>query len=93
MTPGDRGTHPQSVIGAAILVLLAVGALLVPELRAQPTTWIISGVLIVIAGLIVFIGVKPGGHLTARQVKFGRWWGYTSHDGSGEVDIREKRGD
>jgi hypothetical protein len=81
------------VIGAAILVLLAVGALLVPELRAQPVTWLISGALLLLAVVIVVLGFRPGGRLTARQVKYGSWWGYTSHDGSGEVDIREKRGD
>lgn len=32
--------------GVALLVLLAIGALLVPDLRANPLTWLVSGIII-----------------------------------------------
>ena len=79
---------------AAIFVLIAVGALLVPDLRAEPATWVISGILIALAMATLTVGRdSPAAILSARQVKFARWWGYTSHDGRGERDIREKRGE
>ncbi len=77
---------------AAILVFLAVGALLVPDLRAQTATWVVSAVFLAIAVLLLTIGRSGGAIQTARQVKFSRLWGYTSHDGSGERDMQEKRG-
>ncbi len=78
---------------AAIFVLLAVGALLVPDLRADPATWVISGILLALAVGILTIGRNsPTAIQSARQVKFARWWGYTSHDGAGGRDIPEKRG-
>lgn len=80
------------MIAAALLVILAIGALLVSDLRAEPATWVFSGVLVIVAVLSLTIGRSGGTIRTARQVKFARWWGYTSHDGSGERDIREKRG-
>lgn len=33
-------------MAVAFLVLLAIGALLVPDLRANPLTWLISGLII-----------------------------------------------
>lgn len=81
------------MIGAGLLVLLAVGALLVPDLRAEPGTWVVSGILLLLAVWRVVIG-RPGGTLkTARQVKYSGPWGYGSHDGTGEGDAREKRGE
>ena len=81
------------MVAAALIVLLAIGALLVPDLRAQPATWVISAGLIVLAVLLVTVGRSASPAIqTARQVKFLGWWGYTSHDGAGERDIREKRG-
>lgn len=78
--------------GAALLVVLAIGALLVPDLRAQPGTWIVSGVLVLLAVLRVAIGLPWAPLRTARQHKYMEWWGYGSHDGTGERDAREKRG-
>jgi hypothetical protein len=80
------------VLGAAFLVLVAIGPLLVADLRADPGTWIFSGVLIAIAVVYVVINPPWSSLRTARQVKFFEWWGYTSHDGDGEQDTREKRG-
>jgi len=37
------------MIAATILLILAIGALLVPDLRAGPGTWIVSGVLVMVA--------------------------------------------
>lgn len=82
------------MIAAALLFILGVAALLVPELRAEPATWVFSAVLIGLALLrVMYVRPGPGAIQTARQVKFSRWLGYTSHDGTGEVDAREKRGD
>lgn len=81
------------MLGAAILVILAIGALLVPELRAEPGTWIVSGVFIALAGVILVVGRARGTRVTARQLKYARLWGYTSHDGTGERDAREKLGE
>jgi hypothetical protein len=76
---------------AAFLLILAIGPLLVPDLRAEPAIWIISGVLVGLAVLRAMTG-RRSGIVTARQVKYSRWWGYTSHDGTGERDMREKLG-
>jgi hypothetical protein len=82
------------MVAAAVLVLLAIGALLVPDLRAQPGTWIVSGVLVMVAVILVTIGRSSSSAVqTARQVKYSTLWGYTSHDGSGERDVPEKRGE
>jgi hypothetical protein len=78
---------------AAFLAILAIGALLVPDLRAQPATWVFSAILIGLALLRVTLASTGRSIRTARQVKYSRWWGYTSHDGTAEVDVREKRGD
>lgn len=80
------------MIGAAILVMLAIGVLLVPDLRAELWSWIFAGLLIAGALVMLTLGRPRRTLRTARQVKFARWWGYTSHDGRGEIDIREKRG-
>ena len=78
---------------AAIFIFIAVGALLVPDLRAEPGTWIVSGILVALAIGILTVGRdSPAAIQSARQVKFSSWWGYTSHDGAGERDVREKRG-
>lgn len=81
------------MIAVAVLLVLAIGPLLVPDLRGEPLIWIFSGVLIVLAVAITTVGHPRSAILTARQVKFARWWGYTSHDGRGERDVREKRGE
>jgi hypothetical protein len=82
------------MVAAAFLILLAIGALLIPDLRAEPGTWVVSSVLIGLAALLLTIGRSSSKAIqTARQVKYSGWWGYTSHDGSGERDIREKRGE
>ena len=81
------------MVSVALLLVLAIAALLVPELRAEPGTWVVSGVLVGLAFLRVIVGHSGGAIRTARQVKYARWSGYTSHDGTGERDIREKRGD
>ena len=81
------------MIGATILVLVAIGVLLVPDLRAEPWSWVFAGILLTGAALMLTVGRPRRTLRTARQVKFARWWGYTSHDGSGETDIREKRGE
>lgn len=78
---------------AGLLVLLAIGVLLVPDLRASPGTWIFSGVLVVLAVLRLTIGLSWAPLRTARQHKYYKWWGYGSHDGTGERDMREKRGE
>lgn len=80
------------MVAAAFLVVLAVGALLVPDLRAEPGTWIVSGVLVVLAVLRLAFGTSRATLRTARQEKYYKHWGSTSHDGSGERDTREKRG-
>lgn len=76
---------------AAFLLILAIGPLLVPDLRAEPAIWIISGILVGLAVLRAMTD-RRSGIVTARQVKYSRWWGYTSHDGTGERDMREKLG-
>jgi hypothetical protein len=82
------------MVAAAFLILLGVGALLIPDLRAEPGTWIVVGALIVLAVLLLTVGRTSSTAIqTARQVKYSGWWGYTSHDGIGERDIREKRGE
>lgn len=82
------------MFSAAMLLILGLGALLVPELRAEPATWVFSAVLIGLAVLrVTFVRPGHGAMQTARQVKFNRWLGYTSHDGTGERDVREKRGE
>lgn len=82
------------MVAAAFLIILATGALLVPDLRAEPATWVVSGVLVVLAVLLLTIGRSSSRVIqTARQVKYSGWWGYTSHDGTGERDMREKRGE
>jgi uncharacterized membrane protein YfcA len=81
------------MVAATVLVVVAVGALLVPELRAEPATWAFAAVLIALA-VVRFLGVAGSSAIqTARQVRYLAWWGYTSHDSSGERDISEKRGD
>ena len=80
------------MVAPAILIILAIGALLVPDLRAEVGTWIVSGVLVLLAFVLLAFGRSGQTLLTSRQVKFKRWWGYTSHDGTGETDMREKRG-
>ena len=80
------------MVAPAILIILAIGALLVSDLRAEVGTWIVSGVLILLAVVLLAFGRSGQTLLTSRQVKFKRWWGYTSHDGTGETDMREKRG-
>jgi hypothetical protein len=78
---------------AVVFALLGVGALLVPDLRDDPATWAFSGLMIALAVLRLTLGSTGRSIRTARQVKYNRWWGYTSHDGTGAVDAREKRGD
>ena len=81
------------MISALMLVLLAIGVLLVPDLREGLWTWIFAAILLMGAALILAIGHPRPTLQTARQVRFARWWGYTSHDGTGQRDHREKRGE
>lgn len=80
------------MVAPALLIIFGIGALLVPDLRAEVGTWVVSGVLVLLAVAIVAFGRLGQALLTARQVKFKQWWGYTSHDGTGEHDMREKLG-
>ena len=41
-------------MGVALLVLLAVGALLSPDLRANPWTWLVAGVIFLGAAGLVY---------------------------------------
>ena len=49
-------------MGVAFLVLLAIGALMVPEYRANPITWLISGAIILGA-----IGIMYRNYLAVRS--------------------------
>lgn len=90
----SRGrSHLRGMVTVALLVILAIGALLVPDLRAEPGTWIFSVTLIATAVVLATRGRTGRTLQTARQVKYWKWFGYTSHDGTGERDMREKRGD
>ena len=77
---------------SVLLAVVAVGVLLVPESREYLATWVFSGVLLVLAGLRL-LGISGSSAIqTARQVRYSSFGGYNSHDGSGDRDVSEKRG-
>lgn len=44
------------MIAPALLIIFAIGALLVPDMRAESGIWIMSGVLIVLAVVLLAFG-------------------------------------
>jgi hypothetical protein len=83
------------MVAAIFLIVIAIAALLVPDLRAEVWTWIVAAALIAAAVLSIALGRPTVTLVTSRQLKYrrGGGWGFTSHDGAGGRDVREKRAD
>ena len=62
-------------MGVAFLVLLAIGALMVPEYRANPITWLISGAII----------------LGAIGILYGKWRDFEAREATIQTERNTRR--